>query len=521
MGVPSYWSVLKAYFPKAFASTSRTSYDHVLVDVNNLLHSAAAQATTEREFWNRLYVFLGMTLRRTHPTKSVYLALDGPAPFAKLMLQRERRAAIARKMQRTSGPQGFDTLQFTPGCRFMSKLDASLLRYGQQVVLRTRERRGVHLNFTVSGSRTPAEGEVKIYHHLVNKLLKDPANSRDSFAIMGYDADLAIQALASDVPDLTILFPLSTLTFSPSMLNSSLVELLPLADPARTRMDLAFISLMGGNDYLPKLRGAGLVKVFKNYMRLRKSSHKYLIDLEGRLNLVVLKELLGTIDAMGGAAHAQSPPAPKASLEVTLSQVPRYLQGLLWNLRMYTTSVCPDYHFLYPFTSAPTTTSIRRWLHSTTHLSPMEYTPPPMDATSLSPLPPPLCSVAVLPLSRKDLVATEYWGAMESFDKGCNGVDLKECGKALEKLRAVEIPNEIGFECDRTVANWRNLIETPFNTNLTRGMDTERSLTSELEHLSLSELVAKIEHPVTPEQAMRNLRGKVPSALARSKISHL
>ncbi|KAI9013136.1 hypothetical protein BC832DRAFT_590095 [Gaertneriomyces semiglobifer] len=518
MGVPGYWSILKAYFPKAFASTGRTSYDHVLVDVNNLLHSAAAQATTEKEFWSRLFAFLGGTIRRTHPKKSVYLAVDGPAPFAKLMLQRERRAAIARKMQRTSGPQGFDTLQFTPGCMFMNKLDARLLSYGQQVVLRAGERRGVRLNLTLSGSRTPAEGEVKIYHHLANRLLKDPANSRDSFAIMGDDADLAIQALASDVPDLKILFPLSNQTFCPSMLNSSLVELLPLADPARTRMDLAFISLMGGNDYLPKLRGVSLVKVFKNYMRLRESSHKYLIDLNGRLNLVVLKELLGTRDSMGGAAHAQSPPAPNASLEATLSQVPPYLQGLLWNLRMYTTSVCPDYHFLYPFTSAPTTTSIRRWLHSATHLSPMEYTPPPMDVTSSSPLRPPLCSVAVLPLSRRDLVAEEYWGAMESFDKRCNGVDLKECGKALEKLSAVEIPGEIEFECDRTVEHWGNRYATPFNINLTRGMDNERSLTSELEHLSLSELLGKLEPPVTPEQAMRNLRGNVPSALARSKI---
>ena len=47
-----------------------------------------AEPATEYQYFTRLYAMLNKVLTTTKPQKSVVLALDGPAPLAKLLLQR-------------------------------------------------------------------------------------------------------------------------------------------------------------------------------------------------------------------------------------------------------------------------------------------------------------------------------------------------------------------------------------------------------------------------------------------------
>ena len=55
------------------------TYDHVYIDVNNVLHVAAHHTKNEDAFFKKLFALLDLTMRRTRPQYTVTLALDGPA----------------------------------------------------------------------------------------------------------------------------------------------------------------------------------------------------------------------------------------------------------------------------------------------------------------------------------------------------------------------------------------------------------------------------------------------------------
>ena len=71
------------------------SFDHVYVDVNNVLHVAAHHTKTESAFYKKLFGLLTGIIRRTRPRHSITFALDGPAPMAKTITQRRRRVRLS------------------------------------------------------------------------------------------------------------------------------------------------------------------------------------------------------------------------------------------------------------------------------------------------------------------------------------------------------------------------------------------------------------------------------------------
>ena len=54
-----------------------SSYDHVYIDVNNVLHVAAHHTKNEEAFFKKLFALLDLNLRKTRPQYTVTLALDG------------------------------------------------------------------------------------------------------------------------------------------------------------------------------------------------------------------------------------------------------------------------------------------------------------------------------------------------------------------------------------------------------------------------------------------------------------
>ena len=72
-------------------------FDHVLVDVNQYVHTSARRATSQDDAVKRLYAALDGVLRVARPRKSLVLALDGAAPVAKIVTQRKRREANVAK----------------------------------------------------------------------------------------------------------------------------------------------------------------------------------------------------------------------------------------------------------------------------------------------------------------------------------------------------------------------------------------------------------------------------------------
>ena len=146
-------------FPDAVRSVSgdrRADFDHVCVDLNQLVHTAANAGGGQAQVIARTTKLLTYALRKARPRKSVVLALDGAAPLAKLLTQRRRRFHSVRKGERQArlearmsyrggSPAGadraadsameavdsgaFSPLAITPGTTFMAELSVALERW--------------------------------------------------------------------------------------------------------------------------------------------------------------------------------------------------------------------------------------------------------------------------------------------------------------------------------------------------------------------------------------------------------
>ncbi|ORY48574.1 hypothetical protein BCR33DRAFT_38913 [Rhizoclosmatium globosum] len=254
MGVKSLWGLMKVLFPESLAectsgaqaraacgllassSTTSTSAPtskakpnskprargtaavHVAIDVNSFLHrasfsiggggggddssTAAADkvvAAVRRKIDNILFARLESSdksagaAKLTVPgvsVKSLFIAVDGPPPLPKLLLQRSRRQETAKKRRTTTKALRFNSLNFTPGSLFMTRLDAALSHYAATIVARSPWIQEV----IVRGSRDPGEGEVKIVKRIVTPIPTTKPTETHVHMIVTGDSDAIIQS---------------------------------------------------------------------------------------------------------------------------------------------------------------------------------------------------------------------------------------------------------------------------------------------------------------------------------------
>ena len=95
------------------------AYDHVYIDVNNVLHVAAHHTKNEDAFFKKLFALLDLNMRKTRPQYTVTLALDGPAPIAKTITQRRRRIRLSsgEKVPLSEDPPRLLKIGLTPGSK--------------------------------------------------------------------------------------------------------------------------------------------------------------------------------------------------------------------------------------------------------------------------------------------------------------------------------------------------------------------------------------------------------------------
>ena len=253
------------------------------------------------------------------------IAVDGPAPLAKLITQRERRQAVARRDIRNAGLPASPTsaaskrarpapvvssTALTPGTEFMHDVAVSLSFF---VANRAAQRRWAGVRFEVSGPTVAGEGEVKILGRLARPW--GHVEAGEAHVLVGDDADLILMALMSRAPRLHVLNAslADAGKFKPSMRVMSVERLdarwaamgLAVGDggngaaaaaaaaPAAlvgAKADLALIAVLSsGNDYLPGVRGASMDAsgggLWRRYVKLRKEPrwrHRSIVVAEDR-----------------------------------------------------------------------------------------------------------------------------------------------------------------------------------------------------------------------------------------------
>lgn len=241
-----------------------TKVDHLLIDMNQLLHSGPKKCRNRSHFIALLFSNIDRLLKTVSPNKTLVLAFDGPAPFSKMTSQRKRR-------QTNSGHA-----EFTPGTDLMNSMENLMICYTLQRVQRPDFK---NLTVFISGAQVPGEGELKLVEWINDHM----PNHNDSCIICGSDSDIILQAISLlNVPDLRVLqsgggYPTAFCNVTQiidglyeAVKNESALLDTDMPDSHNFRFDIITLFIMQGNDYLPKLKSININKALRYYGRAMK-----------------------------------------------------------------------------------------------------------------------------------------------------------------------------------------------------------------------------------------------------------
>ena len=182
-------------------SPSHAAPDFFGLDLNCAIYHCAkkVQAATpytpakklqwEADLIVAVIAYIKMMNNLVKPTKTLYIAVDGVAPMAKIKQQRLRRFRSAVQAQEEAEIKAqalghayiqeprWDTTAITPGTQFMKALSTGLRAYAK-----------ANPNVVVSPADEPGEGEQKIMDYI-------RANTPQTAVIYGLDADLIVLSL--------------------------------------------------------------------------------------------------------------------------------------------------------------------------------------------------------------------------------------------------------------------------------------------------------------------------------------
>jgi hypothetical protein len=309
--------------------------DHICIDMNQVLHGCFRTTRSQDHIMAKIFTKLDHIFAIARPRKSLVLAFDGPAPYAKVQTQRDRRM---------SHPE---SCIITPGTTFMNAVESMMLCYCMQRHIKLKLG---DVAVFISDGTCPGEGELKIidwvrqHMPLGDSSRADQPASKDTTLICGSDSDILVQSLCiGDVAPNTVVLQMSSegidAICNVTMLRAGIVQstglrwmerqglsnsesksippggntppgaatdtatasMNALALQSSLQLDLVVLFALQGNDYLPKLRSISNSRALQAYglaMNALPVSQRYLVDLQsGSFNFPALYMLFRTIDA--------------------------------------------------------------------------------------------------------------------------------------------------------------------------------------------------------------------------------
>jgi 5'-3' exonuclease len=207
---------------------------------------------------------IDMYIKLICPTRSIFIAFDGVAPFAKMTQQRTRRYKSTNTAPNDADDSHvnltWNTSAITPGTSFMNKLSNEIY-----YALNNSEKKYSVQNIHVSCSDQPGEGEHKIFDHI-----RKSGDLSENVALYGLDSDLIMLSIFNlhyckniyvfrEAPEF-IKSAITVLTESPDELlfldimhfSSSILSEMRCVDSDQHRIyDYVFLCFLLGNDFLP------------------------------------------------------------------------------------------------------------------------------------------------------------------------------------------------------------------------------------------------------------------------------
>ncbi len=179
---------------------------HLFIDANCLIHPIARKTymsnlhllstnleLLENKIINEIISYIKLIIEQINPTTTIYIAVDGVAPMAKIKHQRMRRFKAIYdkkimenlcKIHNKEYEKEWNTSAITPGTVFMDNLTKYIISYIKNTKFNS--------NVIFSSSYTAGEGEHKILQYIRNSNL----SLTDNIIVYGLDADLLFLSLS-------------------------------------------------------------------------------------------------------------------------------------------------------------------------------------------------------------------------------------------------------------------------------------------------------------------------------------
>lgn len=196
MGVPKLFKYLATHYSRIISTLSdHSTIEWFGIDFNSLMHPVCANIAAlnesvnykKREHWPILYKaildYLVQIIQKLNPgLKTVYIAIDGVVPVAKMLQQRQRRFRSATERYRKN--TNWDSCLISPGTFFMRQFESYFTKH------QTRLEMECGVKIVISNSREFGEGE----HKIMKEIRSLP--SETPIAIYGLDADLILLGIS-------------------------------------------------------------------------------------------------------------------------------------------------------------------------------------------------------------------------------------------------------------------------------------------------------------------------------------
>jgi 5'-3' exonuclease len=299
MGIKHFYSWFRKHetLKESISSSIPGDVDHLLIDMNGVIHEAAQQVFKYGKYAPRksgiiipkrrmktpikkvsppsihdLYKCVKSEINKlidiAHPRKTVYLAIDGVAPMSKQNQQRQRRFRAAKEREEKNDDV-FDSTCITAGTEFMRELSQNIT-VCDWVISKNQ------VNIIISDDSEPGEGE-----HKLMDWIKLHDNNEDVYYVVGMDADLILLCSTLTMPNVYIMRENEKRYFD--FINIDIVRKnLPVSPH-----DLIIWSCFIGNDFLPPIPSLEIKEssseigaldfFFENYQKpLVETKHGYL-----------------------------------------------------------------------------------------------------------------------------------------------------------------------------------------------------------------------------------------------------
>ena len=186
MGIPVFFKTVITDYNHVIEPVTNQPIDTIFFDLNCLIHPCCAQVEDgcENTMISSIIETIHTLIQLTGAS-FIYIAIDGPAPKAKMIQQRIRRHKSVLESKQ------WDTNAITPGTLFMNKLNVELHKIFD-----------IRNDVIVSDSLEPGEGE----HKILQYLKQNKSNFKNKpICIYGLDADLIMLSLVSGISNIYLL----------------------------------------------------------------------------------------------------------------------------------------------------------------------------------------------------------------------------------------------------------------------------------------------------------------------------